>query len=271
MVNVSELFRAAMLTAGLNPPKVIEKGRFHRFPGIDKGRDDDSGWCKLFDDGRGGVFGDFSSGLDGHWQADIERQHSDEEREAFRRRCQAEKQIRENEEHQRHESAAVKANEILVAVSGDPAAHPYALKKAVPLGQLVKRGAWPQRGWNDALLIPMYGADGKVWTLEAINPDDEKDYLKGGRKRGGFHPLGKIRGANRILIGEGLATVAAVHAVDGSPAAAAMDAGNLEAVALAVRKLASNADLVFLADNDIKSDGSNPGLILLCQIHSRAT
>ncbi len=113
---------------------------------------------------------------------------------------------------------------------------------------------------RDALLIPIYGADGKIWTLEAINPDGEKDYLKGGRKRGGFHPLGKISGANRVLIGEDMANVAAVHTVDGAPAVAAMDAGNLSAVALAVRKLAPDAEIILLADNDIKPDGTNPGL-----------
>ncbi len=112
----------------------------------------------------------------------------------------------------------------------------------------------------EALLIPVYSADGKIWTLEAINTDGEKDYLKNGRKRGGFHPLGKISGANRVLIGEGLATVAAVHAVDGAPAVAAMDAGNLNSVALAVRTLAPNAEIILLADNDIKPDGTNPGL-----------
>lgn len=169
---------------------------------------------------------------------------------------------REAEETRRNEAAAIESIAILAAASGDPAQHPYAMKKdGVPFGPLVKRGTWPQRGWVDALLIPIYGADGRVWSLQAINTDGEKDYLKGGRKRGGFHPFGNIRGAGRVLIGEGLATVAAVHAVDGSPAAAAMDAGSLAHVAQAVRKLAaSDAELVFLADNDVKPDGSNPGL-----------
>lgn len=150
--------------------------------------------------------------------------------------------------------------DILAAASGDPAQHPYAVKKAVPPGPLVKRGPWPQRGWTDALLIPIYGPDGRVWSLEAINTDGEKDFLKGGKKRGGSHPFGKINGAARVLIGEGLATVAAVHSVDGVPAVAAMDAGNLAHAARTVRGLAPNAEIIMLADDDIKPDGSNPGL-----------
>lgn len=255
-----ELFKEAMQSTDLNPPDTIKPGKFHRFPGIGKKPGDDAGWCKLFDDGCGGVFGDFSTGLDKHWQAETERTYTTEERHAFQQRCESERKSREAEQDRQHRAAAIKAADILAAAVGDPARHPYALKKAVCFGPLVKRGAWPQRGWADALLIPVCGADGNVWTLEAINPDGEKDYLKGGHKRGGFHPFGKIRGAARVLIGEGLATVAAVHAVDGAPAVAAMDAGNLSAVALAVRSLAPNAELILLADNDIKPDGSNPGL-----------
>jgi putative DNA primase/helicase len=253
-------FKAAMQDAGLQPPDTIQPGRFQPFPGLDKGRGDDAGWCKFFEDLRGGVFGDFSTGLDGHWQCDAGRAYTPEERQAFKHRYEAERQARDAELLRQHEAAAAKAVRILAAAVGDPAQHPYVLKKAVAFGARVKRGSWPQRSWDDALLVPVYGDDGKIWTLEAINLDGEKDYLKGGRKRGGFHPLGKVRGAKRVLVGEGLATVAAVHAVDGSPAVAAMDAGNLPAVVLAVRKLAADAEIIFRADNDITPDGCNPGL-----------
>jgi putative DNA primase/helicase len=45
--------------------------------------------------------------------------------------------------------------------------------------------------------------------------------------------------------------------VDGSPAVAALSASNLKAVALAVRKLAPEAEIVVIADND---GGSNTGV-----------
>ncbi|WAR44288.1 DUF3987 domain-containing protein [Methylomonas rapida] len=260
MVNAVESFKTAIQAHGLQPPDTIQPGKLHRFPGYDKGRGNDAAWCKLFDDLRGGVFGDFSTGLDEHWQAETERTYTAEERAAFKQRIDAERQQRQAEELRQHEAVAKHAAELLAGALSDPTQHPYAIKKAVDFGPRVKRGAWTQRGWMDVLLIPIYGDDGKIWTLEAINSDGEKDYLKGGRKRGGFHPLGKISGANRVLIGEGLATVAAVHAVDGAPAVAAMDAGNLSHVAMAIRKLAPDAEIVLLADNDIKPDGSNPGL-----------
>jgi len=208
MVDAVISFKTAIRSHGLNPPDMIQPGKLHRFPGYNKGRGNDAAWCKLFDDLRGGVFGDFFTGLDEHWQIETEHPYSAEERAAFKQRIETERQQRHAEELQARETAAKLAAQLLEAANGDPRQHPYALKKAVNFGPRVKRGAWPQRGWMDALLIPIYGADGKVWTLEAINTDGGKDFLKGGRKRGGFHPLGKISGATRVLIGEGLATVA---------------------------------------------------------------
>jgi putative DNA primase/helicase len=260
MVNPTEDFKMTISTYGLQPPDVIIPGDLQRFPGQDKKQGNNAGWCRLFEDLRGGVFGDFSTGLDEHWQVESEHQYSEEERKAFTERIKAEREARDAELLRQYNAVSIKATEMLSMAEGDPDQHPYALKKVISLGTHVKRGAWPQRGWDDALLIPIYGEDGKIWTLEAINPAGDKDFLKGGCKRGGFYPLGKIRDANRVLVGEGLATVAAVHAVDAVPAVAAMDAGNLSAVALAVRSLAADAEIILLADNDIKEDGSNPGL-----------
>lgn len=260
MDNAIESFKIAIQAHGLQPPETIQPGKLYRFPGYDKGRGNDAGWCKLFDDIRGGVFGDFSTDLYEHWQAQNEQTYTDEERAAFKQRIEAERLQWQAEEQRKNEAAAKHAAELLAAALSEPTKHPYAIKKAVDFGPRVKRGAWTQRGWTDVLLIPIYDASGKICTLEAINPDGEKDYLKGGRKRGCFHPLGKISGASRVLIGEGLATVAAVHGVDGAPAVAAMDAGNLSAVARVVRKMAPDAEIILLSDNDIKLDGTNPGL-----------
>ena len=98
---------------------------------------------------------------------------------------------REAEERNLHEAAALKAAAILNAATGAPATHPYAVKKRVPLGSLVKRGRWPQRGWNDALLVPIYGVDGRVQSIEAINTDGKKDSLKDGDKPAVSIPSGR--------------------------------------------------------------------------------
>lgn len=181
---------------------------------------------------------------------------------AERKRIAAERAAQdETERDAQHAEAERQAKVIYDEGTRDEAAgHPYAEKKRVDFFSLVRRGAWPQRGWNDALLIPLYNATGKMTTLQAINANDEKDYLAGGRKRGCFHPFGKLRGADRVLIGEGAATVAAAVNATDWPAAAAMDAGSLLSVGQAVRELAPGAMLIFLADNDVRDDGRNPGI-----------
>ena len=72
MRNKIEQFKAAMQAAGLEPPDLIEPGNLHRFPSNGKWGDD-AGWCKLFTDQHGGVFGDHRSGLSEHWQAKTDR------------------------------------------------------------------------------------------------------------------------------------------------------------------------------------------------------
>jgi putative DNA primase/helicase len=186
------------------------------------------------------------------WRDDrTHRKPTPEEFEAGRGAAADRTAKEEVEERARHEAAAARATEILAAATGDPATHPYAIKTRVPFGPLVRRGLWPQRGWTDALLVPIYGDEEHVWSIEAINADGSKDSLKDAAKRGGFHPLGKIRGASRVLIAEGLVNAAVGWAVDGSPGAAAMGKSNLLHTALAVRKLAPEAEIIILADNDL--------------------
>ena len=64
--NFIENFRATMVNHGLIPPSHIELGKMHRFPTNGR-RSDSGGWCRLYLDGRAGVFGDFRLGLTCHW------------------------------------------------------------------------------------------------------------------------------------------------------------------------------------------------------------
>jgi putative DNA primase/helicase len=252
-------FLSVMEAHGLNPPKNIEPGRFFRFPGDSKNKGNTAGWCMLFPDGQGGVFGDFSKDLSETWQANGGRAITPAERAAFRRQvAEARKQFG-SEQRAKYEAAAKKATEILTAATGDPANHPYAIRKKVYLGKLTKRGRWPQRSWPDALLLPIYDPSGKIVTIQAINADGTKDLLSGGKKKGCFYPLGKIRAASKILIGEGLATVGAGCEATGFPGVVAIDAGNLLEVSKVVREMAPEAEIIFLADDDQGRD-NNTGI-----------
>ena len=256
-------FAEAMRVAGIPPPDaIIADGQLHRFPTNGK-RDDDSGWYVLHDDNSPvGQFGDWRTGGEATtWRGGNGHTPTPAEVAAQRKRITDAERQREADERKRHARSRDHAAAILGAATGDATQHPYAKLKRADFGPLVKRGAWPQRGWSDALLVPMYDAQGVVQTIEAISADGEKDFLRGGKKRGAFHPFGKIRGASHVLIGEGLATVMACVVGVEWPAAAAMDAGNLIHVANIVRELAPDAQIVIVADNDVRDDGTpNTGI-----------
>jgi putative DNA primase/helicase len=261
MLEAAEQFREAIRAAGLAPPDTIEAdGNLRRFAG-DGRRGSDASWYVLHGDGiPAGAFGDWRTGFSQTWRADTGRKLTPAEEAAHRARVEAMRQAREAEEARAHQEAAAKAAEILRSGRKDDiSGHPYAAKKAIDFGPLVRRGAWPQRGWIDALLVPIYNADGQVISLEAINASGDKDFLRGGAKRGGIHPIGNIKTVRRVLIAEGIANAAVAIAALGDPAVAAMDAGNLKAAGETVRQINPGAELVFLADNDVREDGRNPG------------
>ena len=85
MTSPSLEFSEAIRSAGLIPPDVIEPGKFHKFPGEGKGSRNTAAWCKLFPDGTGGIFGDYSTGLSDGWQAKRVKPFSATERAAFKR------------------------------------------------------------------------------------------------------------------------------------------------------------------------------------------
>ncbi|MBB6087389.1 toprim domain-containing protein [Wenzhouxiangella marina] len=101
------------------------------------------------------------------------------------------------------------------------------------------------------LVLPIVGWDGQLSSLQFIGPDGEKRMLKGGRKRGRFIPVNGTRGASRILIAEGFATAATLAEIEPEALTlAALDAGNLEAVAVEARKRCPAAEIILAADAD---------------------
>lgn len=243
-------FRDAIRAAGLNPPDVIEPGRWHRFPGYGKAKGNTAGWCRLFADGMGGVFGDYSTELSEQWQARRERPISFVEREAYREQVKRAQAERDAERQRMQADAASKAAERWKQAHPAPDNHPYLARKGIkPNGTLIA-GA--------TLLVPMRDASGKLWNLQRIPPDNtEKRFLYGGRVTGCYYGIGKPNGA--ICIVEGFATGASVHEAIGEAVAVAFTAGNLEAVARELRAKYPDARLVLCADDDYRTPG-NPGV-----------
>ncbi len=248
--NAESEFREAIRSAGLIPPDVIEPGMFHKFPGEGKGNRNTAAWCKMFPDGMGGIFGDYSTGLSDGWQAKREKPFSASEREAFKRHVAEARKQAEADQKERQAEAAGKAAAVWEAALPAPKDHPYLTRKGIKAG-----GA---RLHKDALVIPMR-AGGEMHSLQFIGADGEKRFLTGGRVTGCYFSIGNLKGATALCIAEGFATGATIHEATGYPVVVAFNAGNLGPVAKAMRERFAELPLILCADDDNRTDG-NPGL-----------
>lgn len=242
-------FRDAMARAGLDPPSNIEPdGRLHRF--ASHGRpNDDAGWYALHGDAiPAGAFGDWRSGISRTWRADIGRTLSREEEAAHRKRLAAIRRAREAEEAQRQADAATLAAVLWRQGTAAPERHPYLAAKGISAHGL--------RVHDGALMVPVREG-GALRSLQFIDVEGGKRFLAGGRVRGGYFAIGAPD--ETLCIVEGFATGASVHEATGHAVAVAFNAGNLAAVATALRDRHPDLRLVICADDDAGTAG-NPGL-----------
>lgn len=136
------------------------------------------------------------------------------------------------------------------AGAADPG-HPYLIKKRLAPHGLRQRDAM--------LLVPLF-YDGELVNIERIYPDGAKKALFGGRAKGVAGLVGRLAGAERVLIAEGWATAAALHEAMGLPVVVARNADNLEAVARRVRQGQSDDVAITIATDDDRFTEGNPGV-----------
>lgn len=251
MIEYIEAFRSAIVGAGLTPPDVIEAdGKLRRFASNGK-RKDDAGWYSLHGDGiPAGSFGDWRTGFTQTWRADIGRTLTPAEEAAHRAKVEAMRREREAEEAKRKAEAQAAAGMIWNTAKLAPDEHPYLVRKHIKAN-----GA---KLHNGALVIPLR-ADGKTHSLQFIDENGGKRFLTGGRVSGCYFSIGNPKGAAALCIAEGFATGATIHEATGYPVAVAFNAGNLLAVAKAMRDKFPDMPIILCADDDYRTEG-NPGM-----------
>ncbi len=109
-----------------------------------------------------------------------------------------------------------------------------------------------------SVVVPLRTARGRLVGLQFISGEGAKKFLTGTAKQGAYHLVGEPKPGKRLAVAEGYATVATVHRATGWACAAAFDAGNLEAVCLALREAYPRSALVVCGDDDRHTAG-NPG------------
>lgn len=238
--------RTQMEAAGLRTGyPIVADGTLHRFHVEGDTRGTCNGWYVAFlDDPPTGVFGCWRRGVKGRWSSRPERRMDQAELQRFRRRMAEAGAARLQEESRRHEEAQSRARGMWGrAESADPN-HPYLRRKQVVAGAARQQGGF--------LVLPVVDLDGRLWSLQFIDSTGGKRLLRGGRKRGNvIHVAGAMPQASRIFVCEGWATgQTLVRAEATALVLAAIDAGNLKLVALAVRQRWPDAEIVICCDAD---------------------
>ncbi|PPK77296.1 putative DNA primase/helicase [Methylobacter tundripaludum] len=184
----------------------------------------------------------FNTGISGKWTLSGKREPMTK---AMLEQIKADRERRQIEQQDRHNDAADKARFIwsnAISVK-DQTQHPYLIKKNVqPHSARLYR--------DDALVIPIYDENKSLINLQMIQPDGTKRFLSGGRKKGCFAVIGKPDAGCLIQVCEGWATGASLNESTGHFTVVALDAGNLELVALAFRQFYPVSQIVICGDND---------------------
>lgn len=157
----------------------------------------------------------------------------------------------EQERATRRQAAAERARQCWDSARPAASTHPYLIDRGVPAYNLRQS----KRGW---LLVPLYH-HGELVNVQSIMPNGGKRFLKGGRVQGCYALIGEPRPFGKLFICEGWATGATLHRLTGEPVVCAMHAGNLAAVARAMRPLCDGSlELIIAGDDDRHTEG-NPG------------
>ena len=253
MNSIVAQFIGAMREQGIIPVEPIanklaagEPVRF-RADGDKPGRR--NGWAWLHLDGvPAGVFRHYRLGVRTVWRSGSDLHSlSPVERRAIIAQVRESEARRKAETLAKQEAAADIARDLWREAGRADPAHGYLESKSLPALGIRQSG--------DTLLVPMVDCGFRLWNLQRIYPDTRKLFLPGGRTGGLFWPQGALSqdgspSTGPLVIGEGFATMAAVHHATRHSVVAAMSARNLETVARAMRKLFPSRELIVAADDD---------------------
>ncbi|RAO75794.1 toprim domain-containing protein [Dyella jiangningensis] len=239
--------------APADPSRIRPDGVLCRFDSEDDKRGKRNVWCVVFSDGPRPVV------AFGHWARDIRETvvlgSSDPmtpaEREKQRIAIEQAKAARDAQVRHQQELAKREANAQWQESLPANEHHPYLQRKGI-----TPAGARERCGF---LLVPLRDDKGRICNLQRIRADGQKRFLRGGRVQGLYACLGGPV-ADHIIVCEGWATGKSLHDATGLPVAIAFSAGNLVAISQTMRGKYPTARITVAADNDLKPDGSNPGL-----------
>lgn len=276
---VIDLFTEAMAKEGIkvDAHDIEADGEFHRIHVDGDKKNTRNAWYKLhFDEHPAGMFG-CNKRLSEEkitWTFKGTVPLTPEQRIKLRRDALEKKAAKAKAEQERFEEAGLWANRMWSGAAPNDGSHPYLKRKHVGAHGL-RSGKWEVKSKEtgaistipNALFIPLRDLKKRIWSLQAIFPDDKnflqrgKTFLQGGRKHGLYYVIGTPKD-NTVLLCEGYATGASLHEATGHCVFVCFDAGNMLEVARGLRAAKASLRMVICGDNDrwTHQPMENPGV-----------
>ncbi|MEW5250883.1 zincin-like metallopeptidase domain-containing protein [Microbulbifer sp. 2201CG32-9] len=237
----------------LNDSPIID-GKWHRVPVDDDGRGQTSGAYRVFGDGRpaGHYQNHRLHDEPVKWVASGQRL-SDEERAKLQAEAATKKAQRQALQAQKYDHHAKRCQQLWDQLR--PAAgNQYLVRKGVKNYdvRMDKKGR---------LVVPLRNAQGQIRSLQRIGSNGFKSLKKGAEKQGNYHLLNgdKLATSKAYFIAEGYATAASIAEATNMPVVAAIDAGNLPAVAQQFHHQYHDKGVVIAGDDDRFNEKGNKG------------
>lgn len=244
--SLPEAFASVAMTY---PDKNIEPGKMVRFSTDDK-PSDTAGWCRLFPDGVGAVFGCHREGTTFSWQqrdrnaSPLSKQELQDARAKF-------EEVRQQAEHElnaQYARAAKNAARILDKTVELGPAHSYVVRKGIVPFNARQR-------YDGAVTLSLFAADGTLQSLQFIDEDGEKRFLSQGKMKGGRLFIGKPVNGNPLFLAEGWATACSIHEATGETVVIGFASNNLAVVAADLHRQFPDSPLSIAGDLDTHGKG----------------
>lgn len=246
--------RTAIIQAGMDTPDEIHlDGKLHRFRSGTKGtphKGDKTGWYVCYGDATpAGRFGDWRSGVEQTFRADVGRVFTASEEMAHTKRMVEARTIRDKELAVKHETASDTVELIWDGCMAASAEHPYLKRKGIkPNGARVTG--------DGRLVVPLYSEDGTLSSLQYIDSDGGKLYHPGGATSGKFWMVGNLDEPGMLYSAEGFATSATIYEATGRPCVVGYSASNLVPTVAALRSIyGKDQAITIVSDNDASGVG----------------
>ena len=150
----------------------------------------------------------------------------------------------EAQEAAARDSATLAARERWMAADPAYTEHPYLARKGI--------GPNGTRLAGDRILIPLIGADGRIQTVQSIDPTGRKLFETNAPVSGGLFVLGgKVATSEQpVLVCEGFATAATLHEATDWVTVCAFNSGNLLKVAARLAERYPDREYIVAGDDD---------------------